>query len=85
MNLEIVFKSFSAAEAQMIKSRLETAGFYPFVTDEIASMSMEGYSMSTGGIRVQVPEPESKQARELVESLLNESPSDADQKDSEGE
>lgn len=56
----------------MIKSRLETAGFHPFVTDEIASMSMEGYSMSTGGIRVQVPEYESKAARELVESLLKE-------------
>ena len=85
MNHKTVFKSFSAAEAQMIKSRLETAGFHPFVTDEIASMSMEGYSMSTGGIRVQVPEPESKPARELVESLLNEPSPDTDQKDSEGE
>ncbi len=44
----------------MIKSRLETAGFNSFVTDEIASMSMEGYSMSTGGIRVKVPEEEFK-------------------------
>ena len=77
MNHETIFKSFSAAEAQMIKSRLETAGFHPFVTDEIASMSMEGYSMSTGGIRVQVPENESKPARELVESLLKEVTPDA--------
>jgi len=72
MNHKIVFKSFSAAEAQMIKSRLETAGFNSFVTDEIASMSMEGYSMSTGGIRVKVPEEEFKLARELVENLLKE-------------
>ena len=72
MNHKTVFKSFSAAEAQMIKSRLETAGFNSFVTDEIASMSMEGYSMSTGGIRVKVPEGEFKLARELVENLLEE-------------
>lgn len=72
MNHKTVFKSFSAAEAQMIKSRLETAGFNSFVTDEIASMSMEGYSMSTGGIRVKVPEEEFKLARELVENLLKE-------------
>ena len=72
MNHKIVFKSFSAAEAQMIKSRLETAGFNSFVTDEIASMSMEGYSMSTGGIRVKVPGEEFKLARELVENLLKE-------------
>lgn len=85
MNHKTVFKSFSAAEAQMIKSRLETAGFRPFVTDEIASMSMEGYSMSTGGIRVQVPEPESKQARELVENLLTETAPETDLEDSVGE
>ena len=78
MNHKIVFKSFSAAEAQMIKSRIETAGFNSFVTDEIASMSMEGYSMSTGGIRVKVPEEEFKLARELVENLLKEAtPEDA--------
>jgi hypothetical protein len=85
MNHETIFKSFSAAEAQMMKSRLETAGFHPFVTDEIASMSMEGYSMSTGGIRVQVPENESKPARELVENLLKEVTPEAEAPRSEEE
>ena len=85
MNHKTVFKSFSAAESQMIRARLETAGFHPFVTDEIASMSMEVYSMSTGGIRVQVPESESGQARELVESLLKETDPDEDEARSEEE
>jgi hypothetical protein len=41
-------------------------------------MSMEGYSMSTGGIRVKVPGEEFKLARELVENLLKEAtPEDA--------
>ena len=72
MHLNTVFSSFSSAEAQMMFTRLEAAGFHPVVTDEIASMSMEGYSMATGGIRVKVPQNEKDSARALVENLLNE-------------
>ena len=61
-----IFKSFSSAEAQIVRSRLEVAGFHAAVTDEIAAMSMEGYSMSTGGIRVQVPDSEAEEARAFL-------------------
>jgi hypothetical protein len=71
MSLSVIFSSFSSAEIQLVKARLLTAGFHPVVTDEIASLSMDGYSMATGGIRLQVPDTESQQARQLVESLLN--------------
>ena len=77
MSLETVFSSFSSAEAQLVSARLEAAGFHPVVTDEIASMSMEGYSMATGGIRINVPEEEKDPARALVESLLEASSEDA--------
>ena len=70
MSQTTIFSSFSSAEAQMICARLKAAGFHPVVTDEIASMSMDGYSMATGGIRVRVPEKEADPARGLVESLL---------------
>ena len=35
---------------------------------EAAAFSMEGYSLATGGIRVQVPENERADARALIES-----------------
>lgn len=79
MTLETIFSSFNSAEAQMISGRLEAAGFHPSVTDEIASMSMEGYSMATGGIRIKVPEGEKDAARSLVDSLLKDEAPDADE------
>lgn len=63
----------------MISARLDAAGFHPIVTDEIASMSMDGYSMATGGIRIKVPQAEKDAARSLVESLLKENSPDTDE------
>jgi hypothetical protein len=68
MRLVTVFSAFNAAEAHVVRSRLEASDFHPIVTHELAALSMEGYSMSTGGILVQVPEDEAGDARELLES-----------------
>lgn len=68
MNLVTVFKAFSPAEAQLTRSRLEVAGFHAVVIGELAAMSMEGYSVATGGIRVQVLESEASEAREFLTS-----------------
>ena len=66
MNLVTVFSSFSPAEAQLIRSRLEAANFHAIVTHELSALSLEGYSMAAGGILVQVPEDEAADARELL-------------------
>lgn len=66
MNLVTVHTSFSPADAQLIRSRLDASGFHAIVTHELSSLSMEGYSMSTGGILVQVPDTEAADARELL-------------------
>ena len=47
---------------------LRIAGLYATVEGEAAAFSMEGYSLATGGIRVQVPENERDDARALIES-----------------
>ncbi len=74
-----VYRAFSSADAQLVRSRLEAAEIHAEVTDEIASLSMEGYSLSTGGIRVKVPESEEQAARELIESLsMPESPDESE-------
>ncbi len=58
---------FNPADAQLVRSRLEVAGFHPQVMHELSSLSMEGYALSAGGIRVQVPEEEAAEAREFLE------------------
>jgi hypothetical protein len=63
-----IFKTFSLAEAQLIRSRLEVSGFNAVVTHELAALSMEGYSQSTGGVRVEVPANEAEEARAFLES-----------------
>jgi len=63
-----IFKAFNPAEAQLIRSRLEAAGFHPFVADELSALSIDGYSLAAGGIRVQVPENEADEVREFLAS-----------------
>lgn len=61
-----VFTAFSPIEAQLVRSWLEAAQFHPFIADELSALSVEGYSLATGGIRVQVPEAEAVEAREFL-------------------
>lgn len=68
MELITVFRTFSVAEAELACSRLEAAGFHADVFHELAALSMEGYSLTTGGIRVQVPDTEAADAKALLES-----------------
>ena len=71
-----VFRAFSPAEAQLVRSRLEAAGFLVEVTGELSALSLDGYTMAAGGIRVQVPSEQAEEARQLLEAA-EEDPSDA--------
>lgn len=66
MKLVTVYRTFSAADAQLVRSLLEAAEIPAIVADELAALSMEGYSLSTGGIRVQVAPEHVEAARELI-------------------
>ncbi len=63
-----IFRAFNPAEAQLVRSRLEAAGFHPFVADELSALSIDGYALAAGGIRVQVPESEAADVREFLET-----------------
>jgi len=67
MNPATIYKALNPADAQLVRSRLEAAGFHPFVADETAALGMEGYALAVGGIRVQVPESEFADAREFLD------------------
>ena len=68
MKLVTVYTSFSSADAQLIRSRLDAAGFHAVVQHELSSLSMDGYSMAAGGILVQVPEDQADAARALIQA-----------------
>jgi len=68
MNPVTVYKALNPADAQLVFSRLEAAGFHPFVADERAALSMDGYALAAGGIRVQLPESEFADAREFLDA-----------------
>ena len=64
-----VYRAFNPADAQLIRSRLEAAGFHAAVVHELASLSLDGYAMAAGGIQVQVPEEEAAEAKELLADI----------------
>lgn len=70
MNPVTICTSFNLTEAQLVCSRLEAANFHPFIPNEcIASWfgNFGGLGFSTATlICVQVPEPESADAKEFL-------------------
>ena len=68
MDRVTVFTAFNPVQAQIVSTRLQTAGLDATVEGEAAALSMEGYSLATGGIRVQVPSTQEDEARQLIES-----------------
>ena len=66
MNLVTVLTAFNPADAHLARSQLEAAGFHAEVTHELSALSMDGYALAAGGIRVQVPENEAAEAREFL-------------------
>ncbi|HVY69624.1 MAG TPA: DUF2007 domain-containing protein [Verrucomicrobiae bacterium] len=74
MNLVTIYRAFQSADAQLVRSRLEAAGFLAQVTHEVASIVMDGYSMATGGILVQVPEDQAAEARALLDADEGQAP-----------
>ena len=71
MELVTLSRVFAPAEADLLAARLEAAGFTPFVHGVGAALSMEGYSMGSGGIQVKVPADQEEAARKfLVEAPI---------------
>ena len=71
MKLVTVYRAFNPADAQLIRSLLEAAAIPAMVADETAALSTEGYSMTTGGIRVQVAEEHVEDARHLITTRVD--------------
>ena len=68
MEFVTVNNSLNPAEAQLVRARLEAAGIDATILHENASMMTEGYALATGGVRVQVPSSQEKEAKEILAS-----------------
>ena len=66
MSSVTVYTAFNPADAHLVRSRLEAAGFHAVVTNETAALTIEGYAMAAGGVRVLVPESEAADAKEFL-------------------
>lgn len=64
MKLVTVYQTFSPAEAQVVRSRLEAAEFDPIIAHELSSLSLDGFPL----VLVQVPEDQTEAVRELLAS-----------------
>lgn len=62
MKLVTISTAFNPADAQLVRMRLEAAGFTAIVKHEGSAMAMDGYALAAGGILVQVPEEEAEEA-----------------------
>jgi hypothetical protein len=71
MRLVEVYNTFSPADAHLVCSSLQSAGFGARVTNEIPALTLEGYSLASGGVRVVVPEEEFEEARAFVVEQTN--------------
>ena len=78
MQMVTVSTAFNPADAQLVRSRLEAAGFHPVVSHELSSLSLDGYAMAAGGILIQVPENEATEASDFLNNSVppDSSPSD---------
>ena len=77
--LTTISRSFNPADAQLVRARLEAAGFHAVVTNELSALSVEGYSLAAGGILVQVPESEAAEATAFLTQSTpsNDAPTDS--------
>jgi hypothetical protein len=66
MELVTVSRVFAPAEADLLATRLESAGFTPFIHGVDAALSSGGYSMGAGGVLVKVPADQAEAALEFL-------------------
>lgn len=68
MQLVTVFEAFQPADAELVWSQLDAAGFPAQIANELSALSTDGYSLATGGIQVKVPADRAEEARAFLDA-----------------
>ena len=67
MDFATVITTANLTDAELVCSRLEAAGFHPFVANENTASWLAGYSV-LANVLVQVPEAEAADARDFLKA-----------------
>jgi Putative prokaryotic signal transducing protein len=67
MNMITIATNFNLTEAELVRARLEAAGFHPVINNENFAGWLGGTS-SAAVLRVEVPEEEAADAKELLDA-----------------
>jgi len=62
-----IYRAFNLADADLRKAVLEAAGIDVMVKDGLATMSMEGQGIATGGVKLLVRAEDVLTAREILD------------------
>jgi len=68
MDFVTVFNSFNLADAQLVHSRLEAAGFHPVVINEYTAGVFGGGANAISPVSIQVPGAEAADVRDFLEA-----------------
>ena len=68
MKLVTIFKGCNLNEAELVRSRLEAAGFHTVMVNEYAANVFGGSNSALSPVSVQVPESEAADVREFLET-----------------
>lgn len=66
MNWVCVHLALNPGDADLVRSRLESAGFSVDVSGELPALSIAGGANAVGGIKISVPKEAAGDARELL-------------------
>jgi len=67
MMLVTIATNFNLADAGLVCSRLEAAGFHPFLGNEYTSAWLGGTMSTATMLRIEVPEDEAAAAKEFLD------------------
>ena len=65
MDPVVIFRTFDLAEAQLLRGRLEGAGFQAELAHENSAANLD---VASGGVRIVVPQEQAEEARALIQS-----------------
>ena len=67
MKLVTLATNFNLADAELMRSRLEAAGFHPFIANQLSAGWIGGSSTATL-LHIEVPEVEAADAKEFLDT-----------------
>ena len=73
MELVTVFQTLYPAEAELVQTQLDAAGFDSMIANELSTITFGPPAANAAGILVQVPADQADDARELIVSPVESS------------